>query len=229
MGQARYEKSVFNRWTWVYAVVCFLEIFAEILLEFDNEFGYQLRLLTKPLVMPVLAMGFYKSLVPNFQSADWSLLAGLLLSWAGDVLLMPPFRIFALGLFAFLMAHIAYSHAFFKSMPKISWNSLHFLPGVILFLIAVYTIVPHVIDIKIPVISYVLVISIMFSMALVHHLNYSFLSGLLGAFFFVVSDYILAWALFVNSFAWSRLFVMGFYLLAQWLIVRGVLTTKYSN
>ena len=226
MSQFKYDSSIFNRWTQIYGLVCLLEIIAEIFLEYQVDFGYQLRLLMKPIAMPVLALALYKSLVPNVQQVHWSLLAGLIFSWAGDVLLMPPFRNFILGLVAFLIAHLFYIQAFSKNISLKYWRPLYLLPGIRLFFVVAYTVVPYTGKLMIPVIIYTAVICTMLTTAVVRHFTFSFPVAALGASLFVASDFILAWALFVESFAWNRIFTMSFYLLAQWLIVRGVLTSQ---
>ena len=81
---------------------------------------------------------------------------------------------------------------------------------------------------RIPVLAYALVISVMLWMAL------QLLRGtssfrwyiVLGALFFVVSDSLLSIQLFYSSFELAHFYVMLTYLLAQFLLVFGILNFR---
>lgn len=70
---------------------------------------------TKPLVMTALILWFY--FADGWRGAGWVVIAGLIFSLIGDVMLQLPRRFFIPGLFAFLLAHICYSVWFCLPVP----------------------------------------------------------------------------------------------------------------
>jgi uncharacterized membrane protein YhhN len=161
------------------------------------------------------------------------ILAGLLLAWAGDVLLLfsadqPLF--FMLGLGCFLLTHLCYIRYFSKyHKGKLYW--LIRRPASPLAL-AVYAAVltgyllPRLAMLKIPVVVYVLVIALMVLQALACR---PFLSArvygwfVAGALLFCISDSILAIDKFVQPSTWANALLMATYGLAQACFVKGAL------
>jgi uncharacterized membrane protein YhhN len=93
---------------------------------------------------------------------DWLILAGLVLSAAGDLALIPrERRWFLAGLVAFLLAHVAYTLAFAEQADPLS------LPSVYLLLIGLASLAlylyfrPHLGRMKVPVAAYVVIITVM--------------------------------------------------------------------
>jgi uncharacterized membrane protein YhhN len=194
--------------------------------------GYEnLDVFLKPVLIPLLAFGtyFYRS----FPSKK-ELLAALLFSWIGDVILLfadIAEIYFILGLVSFLTAHILYcvlfnkqvkmrSHAGRTTFAIGSFLVCCYLTGMLLVLL------PSLGDLKIPVIIYASVISIMLLFAFNGFLiwgkpgnKYIFT----GAIFFVISDSILAINKFYTPIEKSSFFIMLTYLVAQYLIVVGIL------
>lgn len=195
-------------------------------------FGHDnLDLFLKPALIPLLGFGVYFH--HKFPSRK-TLLTALLFSWIGDVVLLfadIAEIYFILGLVAFLISHIAYCVLFNKQITgEIQINKLFF--GIGSLLIAFYLIgmvlflMPSLGDLKIPVIIYAAVISTMLLFAFNGYLIWKKPGSLyvfLGAVIFVISDSILAIAKFHTPIEKSSFFIMLTYLVAQYLLVVGIL------
>ena len=181
----------------------------------------------KPLLLPFL---FYAVVKSNpFETKKW-LLAALLFSWIGDfILLFADYFIF--GLVAFLIAHILFIRLFFrqKSENKHSKNPLFWIGfiGIIIYLVSILVFLfPTLGDLKFPVGIYAMTISIMLVIALKGAFNWGNNSKyivLLGAFFFVTSDSILAIDKFHSPIPTATFCIMLTYLVAQFSIAYGIL------
>lgn len=194
--------------------------------------GYErFDLFLKPILIPILGFGVYFH--RKFPTKN-TLLSGLILSWIGDVILLFTDLgeiYFILGLLSFLTAHIIYCVLFNKQHKvRKKQNRSLFIFGSIL--IALYLIgmvsflMPFLGNLEIPVTIYASIISIMLLFAFNGFLVWEKPGNLLvflGAFFFVVSDSILAINKFYAPIPKSAFFIMLTYLLAQYLIVIGIL------
>lgn len=194
--------------------------------------GYQnLDLFLKPVLIPILGFGVY--FYRKFPSKN-ILLTALLFSWIGDIVLLfadIAEIYFILGLVSFLISHITYCILFNKQIKSgIKRNIIVF--GIGSVIIAFYLIgmlsllLPTLGDLKIPVTVYASVISIMLLFAFNGFLvwekpgnKYVFI----GAIVFVLSDSILAINKFYSPIEKSSFFIMLTYLVAQYLIVVGIL------
>lgn len=185
----------------------------------------------KPFLLPFLLLAVY------FQerfSTKKILLTALTLSWVGDIILMFADKgelYFIAGLIAFLLSHIFYIILFSKQL-KIYLKKSKIIFWVGVTAIAFYLIVmmlillPSLGDLKIPVFVYALTISIMLLFALKGFLNWQKPANsyiLIGAIVFVASDSLLAFDKFYAPLQYSSLLIMATYLLAQYLIVIGIL------
>lgn len=190
-----------------------------------------LDLFLKPALVPLLGFGVYFH--QKFPSRK-TLLIGLLFSWIGDVILLfadIAEIYFILGLVAFLISHIAYCVLFNKQITgEIQINK--FLFGIGSIIIAFYLVamvlflMPDLGDLKIPVIVYAAVISTMLLFAFNGSLIWKKPGSLyvfLGAVVFVISDSILAIDKFHAPIEKSSFFIMLTYLVAQYLLVVGIL------
>jgi len=152
------------------------------------------------------------------------IIAGLFLSAIGDgLLLLPGNQWFSAGLFAFLTAHLVYIVAF---MTRWKFASIHWLS---LIPIAAYSyfLLRELHDgmlasgnsgLWIPVLIYVIVISIMIWSAVISGSRIA----VAGAVLFFLSDSLLAWNMFVAPLAWAKYGVMITYYSAQFLIARSM-------
>lgn len=185
----------------------------------------------KPILIPLLGFGVY--FYRKFPSRN-ILLTALLFSWIGDVVLLftdISELYFILGLVSFLTAHIAYCVLFNKQLiGEIQINKILFGIGSLLiafYLIAMVTVLmPKLGELKIPVIVYAAVISTMLLFAFNGYLIWKKPAALyifLGAVAFVISDSILAFNKFYAPIERNSFFIMLTYLVAQYLIVVGIL------
>lgn len=194
--------------------------------------GYErFDLFLKPILIPIIAFGAY--FYRKFPTQN-TLLIGLVFSWIGDVILLFTDLgeiYFILGLVSFLTAHIIYC-ILFNRQNRIGkkQNRAFFIIGSIL--IAVYLIgmvsllMPHLGELEIPVALYATVISIMLLFAFNGFLIWEEPGNkfvFMGALLFIISDSILAVNKFYAPITKSSFFIMLTYLLAQYLIVVGIL------
>ena len=185
----------------------------------------------KPFLVPflLLAVHFYKKFGTKII-----LLAALTMSWIGDVILLFADKgelYFIAGLIAFLVSHICYIILFSKQLNVYLKKSKFFywvgITAITLYLmIMMLVLLPSLGDLKIPVFVYALTISIMLLFAFKGYLNWHRPSNghiLIGAIVFVASDSILAFDKFYAPLQHSTLLIMTTYLIAQFLIVVGIL------
>lgn len=186
-----------------------------------------LERVTKPLLLVNLGCFFIAETSQSAGKLRTFILLAILLSWIGDILLMFQGNdelFFIAGLFAFLLAHIFYIIFFHKIRVKeeIKSNAWFLLIIVVYYAALMNFLSPYLGDMKLPVRIYGIVISFMFLLALhmVYHSNK--LMGrflLLGAFFFVLSDTLLALNKFWQPLPYAGILIMLTYGLAQFMIV----------
>ena len=186
----------------------------------------------KPLLVPVLLLSFYTSVK---QRGNYKIIGALVFSTMGDILLIFEGRpFFILGLLSFLLAHVLFVLIFRSRAGTIKLDfytvvcSLFILSYYFFFMKFLW---PHLGAMRIPVLAYAFVISGMLWMALQLLRSTSSLRGhiVLGALFFVVSDSLLSIQLFYSSFELAHFYVMLTYLLAQFLLVYGILNFRHER
>lgn len=191
----------------------------------------QIAWFLKPFLLPFLLLAVYFS--GNFPSKKFLLIA-LVFSWIGDIILLFADRhelFFIVGLIAFLISHIVYILLFNKQLKyKNRKNKAIFWIGVTCIIVYLFTMIsillPSLGDLTIPVFVYALVISTMLLFALKGFLNWEEPGNwyiLIGAIAFISSDSILAFNKFYAPIVLSSFLIMITYLLAQYLIVVGIL------
>lgn len=191
----------------------------------------------KPVLIPFLILGVYFS--GSFPTKKL-LLVALSFSWIGDIILLFADRdelFFITGLIAFLISHIVYILLFNKQLKyKNRKNKAVFWIGVtaiIMYLIIMVSILlPHLGDLTMPVFVYALVISTMLLFAFKGFLTWEEPGNwyvLIGAIAFVSSDSILAFNKFYAPIVMSSFLIMVTYLIAQYLIVVGILKLNKKN
>lgn len=189
---------------------------------------------TKPLLMPLLAVWFWYSTPAKGRFLRGSVLAALLFSTVGDVLLLfsrgaHGELFFLLGVLAFLFAQVSYLGGFWATVGK-EKGFLHQSPlsgmAFLVFLLGfLYWLLPGIPEgLRLPVVIYG---ASLVGMALsVLHARFrlgevAFSQAMSGAMLFLLSDCLLASARFGHPFAYSGAAVMATYLLGQWLLARG--------
>ena len=202
----------------------FLYSFLSLLFLADLFFIYldktNFRFISKNLLMPVLLFTYLSEAKSHQIKLDLFFVLGLIFSFLGDFFLLLKSG-FLLGLGSFLLAHIFYIISFKKrSLSRVSVGVIVVL---LLYLVSLISFLfPHLKEMKIPVIIYGIIISTMlyFSIKTQEKLL------IVGALFFVISDSVLSVNLFVSSSLLLNLLVMITYVLAQVLLVKGILKTS---
>ena len=193
----------------------------------------QARIVIKPLICLILA-GYLVSNTRLGGNFNKLIFAGLIFSLVGDIALIFAGKggtFFLIGLGAFLLAHISYAIAFFRDY-KYNPAGSKTLGHVTVFGMAVFTmgfylwLRPYLNEMKIPVMAYMVIISIMMITAAYRYGRVNLISFELiftGAIFFIISDSLLAINMFVQPFLYSGIFIMATYMIAQYLITMGAL------
>lgn len=186
-----------------------------------------LRKITKGFIMLSL-FGFYHTSV---ATVSWLVVVAILLSWAGDMLLMiRGLKGFIPGGIAFLGSHLFYIFAF-NELFNINNIKIIYIIGIILaYLIATmiifYKLKPHLKTIlMIPMILYLVVNGLMNSFAwfrMIGGFNFASLITVVGAILFFISDAALFFVRFnKESKMKSHFLVMLTYSLSEFLIILG--------
>lgn len=182
------------------------------------------RALTKPLLMPLLALSYYLGMGDSL----W-IYSALLFAWLGDIALLKHGKLFfVLGLVSFLVGHLCMSTHLF-SVISVEQS----LPALTVVLVAMLSIAialfnflrPHLGSLKLPVLLYCFVLAGKGSLALV--LAWQMPSQItalvaIGALVFMASDLTLAINRFVAPIKNVHLWVMSSYTLAQGMMVFGL-------
>lgn len=188
-----------------------------------------LQNVAKPLIMITL-MVYY---IFSVSARNNFFIATLACCWLGDVLLMFQQNelFFIGGLVAFLLGHILYVICFRQMRFNneagglLNTQKIRFAFPIILAGTGLVTVLfPHLGALKIPVMVYALALTIMVLQALFRFgftSKKSFVLIFVGAFFFMVSDSLLAINKFMQPVPLASLGIMATYLVAQFLIVEG--------
>jgi len=194
-----------------------------------------LQFITKPLLMPLLAI--YLLLRTNTNNSNlkgWIFLA-LFFSWAGDIFLLFEERgsnFFLFGLSAFLVAQVFYIVFFhnIRMREYIRGNALLLLLVIVYYSVLINVLSPYLGNMKLPVRIYGVVLSFMLMLAMHTMLGKNKKAAFwmtMGAILFVVSDSLLAVNKFFSAFNNAGVVTMLTYGLAQLFITEGAI--RYIN
>lgn len=191
-----------------------------------------LQLSTKPLLVLTLIIYAVKWLTNTPLVFKGLLIAALLCSWAGDILLMFDTQqelFFMAGLGSFLLSHLCYISLFLKirySNPPLVLCRWPFIFLTEAFVLAfIFFLLPHLGPMLVPVIIYAITISFTLLCAMhAFHFNRQPHTWriLTGAIFFIISDALLATNKFYQPLPAAQFWVMLTYGLAQWGLVSGI-------
>jgi len=188
------------------------------------------RQISKPLLMLLLGSYYF---VASDKERSVAITGALFFSLAGDVLLLND-DYFIGGLVAFLIAHVFYilaysQHQFFndgqEGLRGIQRIRLAF-PIVLAGTGLIVVLYPAIGDLRIPVMIYALVITLMVLKALFRYGRTnasSFTMVFSGAVLFMISDSMIAIDKFLDPFPAAHFWIMSTYIGAQFLIVEGLL------
>jgi uncharacterized membrane protein YhhN len=197
-----------------------LDAIIELVLPFLMPTFPEARLVSKPLLM-ILLMGHVA--VENPKPA---LFFTTIFALLGDVFLMIPGDnplYFQMGLGSFLVMQLSYIRLFVRQTEDKAWIPVHTrqaLAGILIYVFSFLAFLnPHLADaMKIPVTLYAFALGAMLYFAI--RLKNQMIVW--GAFFFVVSDSVLAYGKFYYSFQGISFVVMATYILAQLLLMSAL-------
>ncbi len=169
----------------------------------------------------------------NSPTRNTNFLLALIFCWGGDVLLMFQQELFfMLGLGSFLTGHVLYilsyqQHRWSEGEGFLGPQKVRFaLPIVLAGSGLVVVLYPFLGSLKIPVMVYALVLTIMVLQAMFRYgytSSTSFTLAFIGALFFMVSDSVLAINKFMNPLPLAGFTIMLTYCIGQFLIVSGII------
>jgi len=183
----------------------------------------RVEVIAKPLTMIMLMVATVLTVGAGTAPSRW-LLAGLVLSLAGDIFLLAETQgSFVSGLASFLLAHVAYIGAFLAAGVEPAPGAA----GLVLAAAAVATIGRRIVGavrtaepaLTGPVVAYIAVISAMVAAAF----GRARWAAIAGAVSFYGSDALIAWTRFVTPIRHGRPAIMVTYHLGQVLIVTSFL------
>ncbi len=210
----------------IYWALCLLHLLATVA---EQEL---LLLLSKPALISLLALWFYRAFPAKNQAFFRYILIGLLFSIVGDSLLMlvsygpRQDHFFLFGLGAFLIAQISYALGFWqRSRGQNGWlqtKPLRLAPLVLYLGLMLWLLLPVVTpEMRIPIAIYATAISAMVAGVLnLYGLIPPpiFRPLLAGVLLFLLSDSLIALNKFLLPFPLSGLAIMATYLMAQYWI-----------
>jgi uncharacterized membrane protein YhhN len=202
----------------ILTVLAYVSAFLAILSVYQNR--RLMHYICKPLTIVFIILIALQPKYPVPSLYRYMILAGLLLSLAGDTFLMLPGDYFIKGLVSFFVAHLFYIAAFtFASGHEVSTLSGLLFFGYGNYMLGVLW--PHLGKLRWPVTAYVIVILTMGGIAMSWWIATqdwrSFLT-MLGALFFIASDSLLALDKFKGRFRTAQFLILTTYFTAQWLI-----------
>ena len=199
-----------------------LDLFARII------YSESLRLISKPLIVPTLALVY----IASVKKVNKIYLIALFFAFLGDVLLLNKVGVnFLLGLSSFLIVLGIYVFILTKHINSYKPKGVLIasLPYLITFISVMLIVKPHLGELFFPVLMYALMITVFGSLSFYNYLekrNNTSLLMFLGAFLFMVSDTVIAIQQFKAEHKELELglTIMFTYILAQYLICRYMIS-----
>jgi len=188
--------------------------------------------ITKPATM--LALLWWAWMNVGLGGAMLWFTLGAIFCLVGDIFLMIPRDMFIFGLLAFLLGHICYIIGLNNQAPYFVFWGILVIIVIAIYMFWLYPKLANSLqakgkrELKIPVLIYSLVISLMVYSATLTWARpgWPYLAAFsvsLGALLFYLSDSFLAWDRFVNPLSHARLRVMATYHLGQIGIILGAM------
>ncbi|GEM_PF-3283907 len=209
----------------IFSGIYFVLVFASTLSKYR-----ELEIYRKLKPLPVLGLflillyhaAFSESGVQTEKARYYLVMGGLLSGLVGDILLLNR-KYFKLGLLAFLTGHVLYITAFYAPGwgKKIFFIVIAFAASSLYFRIFSRAFLkknPDKMRRLYLIGFYILVLSILFIISANFSINYGKAIGrwvIAGAFFFSISDGMLAWQYFINENKIKKIFISAFYYSAQ--------------
>lgn len=176
---------------------------------------------------PIAAAGFVVlALVTGALNTPYGagIVLGLVLSMAGDVLLIPEnnHKTFKAGLVSFLLGHVAYAAAFLSIGVDFQAAGIALVAVVVIGRAVLRWLTPNVeTDMRVPVLAYTIVISSMLVAAAGSASLHDRPDIFVGALLFYLSDFAVARDKFVSPGFWNGAWGLPFYFVAQLTLAFG--------
>jgi len=205
----------------VFGIYCLVAIVNLVSAFFFKE---ALRKVTKCLLMAAL-LGFY---LLQTTDINFTVVAAIIFSWAGDVLLLQKEKplFFRLGLVAFLTSHVFYIIAFLYLAESLNYTALAISAVVVIPLtIVILKKLNAPKPMRIPVAAYAIVIMLMSMAALQLMCAWPYLPAILvfvASIVFIYSDSSMAYLLFNKTPKYFNVVTMIPYIIAQGGIIMGL-------
>lgn len=180
---------------------------------------------TKPLLMPQL-LAYY---LLASRGPELIVTAALAAGFLGDVFLMFQGGFLIFGILAFCAGHLFYIAAFLHRLGSVEMQPWLILPALIFVTYGalVYSrLKQHIRITKAALIPYIAVLLTMGFSAFAYFINSVSIGSIavfLGAIFFILSDSLLSFDLFIKQKKWRTVAVMATYTLAQGLLTTGLI------
>jgi len=154
----------------------------------------------------------------------WIVLGGLALCWFGDLALaLPGQAIFLAGLVSFLLGHLAFWGAFLSRGVELTWCAGALVVLVVVGVFILRWMYPHLPkEMKAPVLAYIVVITIMVTLAVGTQAKGTDLLILIGGVAFYISDVFVARDRFVTPGFSNTLYGLPLYYLGVTLLAFSV-------
>lgn len=155
------------------------------------------------------------------------IIAGLVFCLIGDVLLLSD-DYFLHGLGSFLIGHIIFIYGY-STVGGFKWYPLPFIGLAIMNALVYYFILSDLDSLRIPVLLYTAIISIMAWQAIslyTYRSNEAFLFLAMGAVAFIISDGFIAVRMFARTFELSGVYILSTYWTAIALIANSTINNK---
>ncbi|XKF67494.1 lysoplasmalogenase [Virgibacillus necropolis] len=178
-----------------------------------------LKLLFKLIPMVLIIIYATRQLPRKKSITHWLILTGLFFCMIGDATL----HWFVIGLSAFLIGHVFYMAGFFTQWKFSKIRFAMIIPIVVYGFFMGLKLVDALNrdgneELLVPVLLYIIVISLMAWSAILTGNKWA----ILGSLLFVVSDSILSWNMFITQVNYSGLLIMTTYYGAQFLIAHSL-------
>ncbi len=176
---------------------------------------------------PLAAAGFIAlALVVGALDTTYgvTIFVGLVLSMAGDVLLIPDHnpKAFKAGLGSFLLGHVAYAFAFVSLGLDLQATGIAAVAAIAASWGVLRWLMPHVeAGMRVPVQAYVAVISCMLVASVGCAVEHARPDIFAGALLFYLSDFAVARDRFVSPGFWNGAWGLPFYFIAQLILAYG--------
>lgn len=191
-----------------------------------------LEVFTKPLILASILLSYVLASAKTSKTVLFAFSASLV----GDVLLLFDDQFewcFIAGLASFLSAHIAFTVAFFQYNSKPLKFSMWYIVLVALAYPVYYLLQQVQVnqpELFIPVVAYVAaIISTFIGSVVVQNQFTKSWYAVLGALYFIASDYALGYNKFVEAIPMASLLIMSTYSVAQYLLLLSFINSQNSK